>query len=212
MSTSPVTAAQMKDLDALTITTHGIPALVLMERAALACVDVLREEYFNLSRVIVVCGTGNNGGDGVAVARLLHLAGVKAEAVLVGDPSNQSKQMSRQLLIAYSYRVPLLNLDEARLQTPTTVVDAVLGIGGTRAPAGEILEAVRYINAKRKTGARVLALDIPTGVSTDTGEIPGEAVQADITVTFAYQKRGLTLSPGREAAGRVVVKDIGIYA
>jgi len=213
MTTKFVTATEMKALDAATINGHGVPSLVLTERAALASVRVLRDELFDLSSVVVVCGPGNNGGDGVAVARLLHLAGVRVSCALVDG--KRSDETCRQLSIARSYAVPVDALSEvAQLvatNPPTTVVDALLGIGGDRAPAGDFLTAVRFMNDARRAGAKTLAIDMPSGVSADSGAAPGEATQADVTVTFAYEKVGLTLPPGSALAGTVVVMDIGIY-
>ena len=203
-----VTAEEMKQLDRQTIEDHGIPSLVLMERAALASVDVLHEQGFDLTEVVVICGPGNNGGDGLCVARLLHLAGFGVTVGLIGDALARSTETRQELEIATSYGVPILDLADCPSQ-PTTVIDALLGIGGQRAPAGQFLDAVRYINGA--TAARVLAVDIPSGVSANTGETPGEAVQADTTVTFAYTKVGLTRDPGKTLAGQVIVKDIGIY-
>ncbi|MCL1907012.1 MAG: NAD(P)H-hydrate epimerase [Propionibacteriaceae bacterium] len=218
-----LTSAQMKALDETTIRDHHVPSMVLMERAALACVDVLRED-FDLGCVHVYCGPGNNGGDGIAIARLLHLAGVDVLVFLLGDPAKFSADLQHQITIAESYGVPLFygftRVDTRAHETPTTgkphnipttVVDAILGIGAVRAPAGEFLDVVRSMAELRNQGTRVLAVDIPSGVNADTGAIPGEAVQADTTVTFAYPKIGLTVDPGRIVAGRVVVADIGIY-
>ncbi|MCL2492796.1 MAG: NAD(P)H-hydrate epimerase [Clostridiales bacterium] len=209
-----VTGEEMKRLDRQTIEGHGVPSLVLMERAALAAVDVLLSGGFDLERVTVICGPGNNGGDGIAVARLLHLAGRNVTLIFVGDPEKRSEETRRQQGIAGSYGLPVGALAQAmnRAEGPTTLVDAIFGIGGVRAPAGNFLEAVRYINATRATGAKVLAIDIPSGVCADTGGVPGEAVSADATVTFAYKKAGLASPPGNSFAGEVFVKDIGIYA
>jgi len=198
----------MKQLDKNTIEIHGLPSLVLMERAALACVDVLRTEGFDLTLVVVICGPGNNGGDGLAIARLLLLSGVDVQAILVGPADRRTPETEQQLAIALSYGLRLSSLEHSPT-APTTLVDALLGIGGLRAPEGEFGDAIRYADS---CGARVLAVDIPSGVSADTGETPGEAISADVTVTFAYAKVGLTLSPGKELAGKVVVADIGIYA
>ena len=221
-----MTGEEMKRLDRQTIEGHGVPSLVLMERASLAAVDVLSSEGFDLKRVTVVCGPGNNGGDGIAVARLLYLAGHKVDLLFVGDPEKRSVETRRQWEIAESYGLRIGALAEIAgaadvtgvadvadaAEAPTTVVDAIFGIGAVRAPAGDFLEAIRYINASRAAGAKTLAVDIPSGVSADTGEAPGEAVFADVTVTFAYKKTGLTRAPGSSFAGKILVKDIGIYA
>ena len=236
----------MKRLDRQTIEGHGLPSLVLMERAALAAVDVLLTEGFGLERVSVVCGPGNNGGDGIAVARLLHLAGYKVDLVFVGDPDKRSEETRKQGEIAESYGLRIGTFaavaDAANAaavadaagkadamgaagatnvagavakagasENPTTVVDAIFGIGGVRAPEGDFADAIRYINTSRAAGAKVLAIDVPSGVSADTGDTPGEAVSADVTVTFAYKKVGLTKAPGSALAGKIIVKDIGIY-
>lgn len=210
-----VTSAQMKELDRRTIEGHGMPSLVLMERAALAAVGTLRDEGFDLSRTVCFCGPGNNGGDGIAVARLLHLAGHDAAVCFVGDPGKRSEETRRQQEIAESYGVRFVLPGDSSIPTettiPTTVIDAVFGIGGGRAPEGGFLEAIWMMNAARDAGARVLALDIPSGVSADTGEAAGEAVRADVTVTFAYKKTGLARPPGIGLSGKVVVADIGIY-
>jgi NAD(P)H-hydrate epimerase len=210
-----VSAAEMKELDRSTIEDHGIPSAVLMERAALAAVDVLRSEDFDLTRVVCVCGPGNNGGDGVAIARLLHIEGHTTSVVMVGDPRKRSEDTRLQLSVAESYGVAVTQaadaLESDTLAGATTVVDAVFGIGGGRAPAGVFLDAVRQINRAGAAGAEVLAVDIASGLSADTGEAAGEAVTADVTVTFAYKKFGHDIEPGRTLSGEVVVRDIGIY-
>jgi NAD(P)H-hydrate epimerase len=210
-----VTAGEMKRLDEETIRKHGVPSLVLMERAALAVVETLREEDFDLARVVAFCGPGNNGGDGIAVARLLHLEGRDVTVVFVGDPDKRSAETISQWDIAESYGVDIRALsaavDGGLFEDATTVIDALFGIGGGRAPSGDFLDAVRMMNRAGASGAEVLAVDIPSGVSADTGEAAGEAVSADVTVTFAYKKAGHTEPPGSELSGDVIVKDIGIY-
>jgi hypoxanthine-DNA glycosylase len=206
-----VSAYGMKAFDRNTIESHGVPSMVLMERAALAVAEELAG--FNLSRVICVCGAGNNGGDGIAVARLLHLARINAEILFVGDKKKMSVETQRQYAIAKSYDVPIHENKLAILSGATTIVDAMFGIGLTRGLSSEFLDTVKAVNKFRAGGAKVLSIDIPSGVSADTGEILGganSAVSADITVTFAYNKIGLTIEPGRTAAGRIIIKDIGI--
>jgi NAD(P)H-hydrate epimerase len=210
-----VSAAEMKELDRNTIEHHGVPSMVLMERAALASVDTLHEEEFDLTHVAAVCGPGNNGGDGIAIARLLHIAGSAVTIVFVGDAEKRSEETRRQWEIAESYGSRIVGMEEAIktevIANATTVIDAVFGIGGGRAPTGDFLDAIRQINRAGAAGADILAVDIPSGVSAETGEALGEAVTADVTVTFAYKKIGHTIAPGREMSGEVIVKDIGIY-
>ena len=219
-----VTGAEMKALDENTIKNHGIPSLVLMERAALASVEVLESEGFDLASVIIFCGAGNNGGDGFAISRLLHLAGVNVKTVFIGDSDKRSEETCVQQKIAESYSVQTLcfenisdkseiseNKTAGNEYKPTTIIDAIFGIGALRPPKGIYLDAINYINEKRNSGAKVFSIDIPSGVSADNGETPGEAVHADVTVTFAYKKIGLTIPPGSQLAGKIIVKDIGIY-
>jgi NAD(P)H-hydrate epimerase len=117
--------------------------------------------------------------------------------------------------IAESYGVEFMDMRVSSgsklFAEATTVIDAIFGIGGGRAPEGDFLDAVRMINRSGASGAEVLAVDIPSGISADTGEAVGEAVSADVTVTFAYKKIGHTIPPGSELSGDVIVKDIGIY-
>jgi NAD(P)H-hydrate epimerase len=210
-----VTAGEMKRLDEDTILHHGIPSLVLMERAALAVVEALHEEEFDLTRTVAVCGPGNNGGDGIAVARMLHIAGQGVTVVFVGDTDRRSDETVSQWNTAVSYGVEIVGqgvaAERGSYAEATTVIDAIFGVGGGRAPAGDFLDAVRMANRARASGAEILAIDMPSGVSADTGEAAGEAVAADVTVTFAYKKVGHATPPGSELSGEVVVKDIGIY-
>jgi NAD(P)H-hydrate epimerase len=216
-----VTAAQMRDLEFYTINKMGVPSIVLMERAALACTDRLKHGDFNLSNCVCLCGTGNNGGDGIAIARLLHLNGHTTSIVLVGDIDRLSTDAAQQLAIAQNYGVPLLHyipgmLCDAQLAThnniqPTTIVDAIFGIGLSRPVEDLFLSAIKEVNALSHTNCKILSVDIPSGVCTDTGEALGASINASATVTFAFIKRGLTLSVGKIAAGELTVADIGIY-
>jgi NAD(P)H-hydrate epimerase len=200
----------MQELDRHTIEVAGIPSLVLMERAALSVVDALEQEAFDLGEVLCVCGSGNNGGDGFAIARLLHLAGYRVQIVFIGDRSKLSPETGQQWSIARYYGVPILHNDLESLtdSRATTLVDALFGIGLKRPLEGIYHEVVESINA---LGAKTLSVDIPSGISADTGQILGVAVKANATVTFAFNKRGLTLDPGKTLAGKLIVADIGIY-
>lgn len=202
-----LTAEEMKRCDSDTITRLGVPSLVLMERAALAAVSVFYERKLPLTRVLVLCGTGNNGGDGVAVARILAERGVKAVLAMPGDRKKCSQETEAQLAIAAQYGLAVSK--EIPPGDYSLAVDALFGIGLSREITGVYREAVERFNALRAVKA---AIDIPSGVDTDTGCIHGIAVQADITVTFAFRKRGLLLYPGAACAGEVICRDIGITA
>lgn len=201
-----VTCSQMKALDGHTIYDLGMPALVLMERAALAVAGELEKVLDKSERVLVVCGNGNNGGDGIAIARLLYLKGISVKIFLTGSEDHMTQDAAMQWKIARNYRVPVVNNPD--WDEYTTIVDAVFGVGLSRPVEGRLKEIIRSMNASR---ARKVAVDIPSGVDGDTGQELGIAVRADLTVTFAFLKRGLCFYPGRMYAGKTVVADIGIY-
>ena len=202
-----VTAEEMKNLDQYTISEMGVPSCVLMERAALSAVTELNRGFLGPEeRVLVVCGSGNNGGDGIAAARLLHLQGVRTEIFFAGSRERMTEETARQWRIAENYQVPFVM--NPAWNEYTTIVDAMFGVGLSRPVEGARGEIIRCMNA---SPAKKAALDIPSGVDGDTGQELGIAFRADLTVTFAFRKRGLCLHPGREFAGRVAVTDIGIY-
>lgn len=165
-------------------------------------------------QLLCVCGTGNNGGDGLAVARLCAKQGIAASALMIGNQDKLSPDCATQLTWAREAGVPIFCNDLTVLgsfeHTEATVADALFGIGLARPLTGLYREAVNAMNQAREGGAHLLAVDIPSGISADTGEVLGATVQAHSTVTFAYNKLGLTLEPGRSAAGTLVIADIGI--
>ena len=201
------TAAELKKADAETME-RGLASPVLMERAALAVMDVMLEEKMDLSGAVVVCGTGNNGGDGIAVARLLAERGFRPLVLTAGDPERYSSERKLQESILRSYEADFCNVpDEVRWEEKTLVVDALFGIGLSRPVKSEYEKLIGLING---SGLPVVAVDIPSGVHTDTGAVLGCAVRAAHTVSFSGEKAGLLLYPGREYAGKVHVRKIGI--
>ena len=200
-----VTSEQMKNLDRFTITKIGVPSLVLMERAALSVVEELKKSDFSLEHVLIVCGTGNNGGDGVAIARVLHLEGYRVSVCLVGEEQHQTEEMRTQIAIAKNYKVSFVN-NPAWCEY-TTIVDAIFGIGLSREIKETYKEVIESIN---HASAKVMAVDIPSGIHGNLGYPMGIAVEAYQTVSFAYYKPGLLLYPGASYAGKVTVADIGI--
>ncbi|MDE6128877.1 MAG: NAD(P)H-hydrate epimerase, partial [Lachnospiraceae bacterium] len=206
-----VTGNEMRAYDNNTIHQIGIPALVLMERAALkvsGCVEaelVRRCGSTHKGKVLCVCGTGNNGGDGLCVARLLAEKGIPAEAVLLGNPERMTEETKRQLSILEHFGVTVHS--EVPEEACDVVVDALFGTGLTREITGVLREAVEAVN--RKQACRI-AVDIPSGINSDTGSVMGAAVKADKTVALAFKKRGHCLYPGALYAGEITVADIGI--
>lgn len=204
-----VTCTQMKNLDEYTIEKMGIPSCVLMERAALCTVEEMKKRMKagkETEKILVVCGSGNNGGDGIAIARLLHLDGWKVCLFLLGKEEKMTPETALQLKIARNYQVPEKNnLD---LCEYTTIVDAIFGVGLKRPVEGRYAQIIRELNA---AAAFKVAVDIPSGINGDTGFEMGTAFRADLTVTFAFRKRGLCFYPGRMYGGEITVADIGIY-
>ncbi len=200
-----LTGSQMKAADTYTITELGIPSLVLMERAALAVVEEMERAGMDLRRMAVFCGSGNNGGDGFAIARLLKERGFSPEILFTGREERLTEETRIQKQIAEKFGLsPRSSFSPGEY---TGIVDAMLGVGLKRDVEGRIAEYVRRINA---SGLPVTAVDLPTGVCADTGRILGEAVQADLTVTFAWKKAGQIFYPGAACCGQVVCRRIGI--
>ena len=203
-----VSASEMREYDSNTIKKTGIPACVLMERAALAAAETIEERCGGWSgsrHVLVMAGMGNNGGDGLAVARLLSEKDYQVEVWLVGDRAKASAQWKQQMEILRNY--PVECTDRPKRREYAALVDALFGVGLSRAVEGVYAEA---IDAFQGLEGWKLALDMPSGIDTDTGRILGRAVEADATVTFGFCKRGLVLYPGCGYAGEVRVADIGI--
>lgn len=200
-----VTCRQMKEMDAYTIEKMGVPSLVLMERAALAVTEKLLEQPESLRKVLVVCGMGNNGGDGIAVARLLHQKGICCQVYLLGNPDRMTAETKQQYEIAKNYGVGFVN--NLHPEEYTTIVDALFGVGLHRKVEGDCARLLSALNAAR---ARRVAVDVPSGISGDTGQVLGTAFMARETVTFAFGKPGLYLAPGCAYAGEVTVAEIGI--
>ncbi len=203
-----VTAHEMKEYDRDTSERIGIPSVVLMERAALGTVEAILRNRSLPERVLVVAGPGNNGGDGLAVGRLLALKGVDVTFCLAGDDGKMTAETRIQLAILENLGFSTERKFEVKEYD--MVIDALFGIGLSRQITGEYLELVGKINYCRQKGAYVCAVDIASGICGDTGEILGDAVKADLTVTFAFAKRGQLLYPGKEYTGKLVVSDIGI--
>lgn len=214
-----IDSRQMKQCDKNTIEHFGVPSLVLMERAALAVAEEI-ETYFRQcsnaegaqnnsimtgKKALVVCGFGNNGGDGFAVGRLLWQKGAVVTLVMPPESGRMSEETKTQKDIVEKYQIPIVN--QIPEQDFDVVVDALFGIGLTRDLKGIYREYILKMNAL--SGLKV-AVDIPSGIQADTGVIMGITFQADLTVTFAFAKLGLLLFPGAAYAGKVIVRDIGI--
>jgi NAD(P)H-hydrate epimerase len=183
--------------------TYEGTTLELMERAGGGVADAILRRYPDAERVSVWCGGGNNGGDGLVVARLLHEAGRRVEALLLTEESRLSGDPAENLHRAREAGVRFA----ASAGPADVVVDALFGTGFAGVPRQEAARAIETINA---AGAPVVAVDVPSGVDASTGEVAGTAVEADVTITFHGRKVGLAVAPGRFHAGEVEVVDIGL--
>lgn len=202
-----VTAAEMRQYDRNTIENTGIPACVLMERAALGALRAIEGHFSDGAKksVLVMAGMGNNGGDGLALARLLSERQYDVEVWCVGDRERASEQWRQQEKILRHYPVAISR--EPSRGSYDVLADALFGVGLSREITGEFARAIEQYNDME--GFK-LALDLPSGIDSDTGEVLGCAVLADATVTFGFCKRGLALYPGCRYAGKVDIADIGI--
>lgn len=198
---------EAKELDRLSIQEYGIPSLVLMERASLKLAQRIRENVDRDKKILILCGSGNNGGDGVACGRILCEDGYPVDVWLIGNRQHASSEMESQLLIAEKTGMSVSVVHELHdLENYDVIVDALFGIGLSRDITGIYREWVERIN---DFSGKVISVDIPSGVDATTGKILGIAVKADITVTFGENKTGLVLFPGAQYVGKLYVERIG---
>lgn len=211
------TAGQMREIDRYTISKIGIPGLVLMENAGLQTVLAMERFFGQLrgSRVCIICGKGNNGGDGLVIARHLHNRGVEVSIVLLGKKTDTNGDAKINLEAALMMDLDLvevttkdeLPLLEKEVASSRIIVDAIFGTGLKAAPRSFYKVVISMINA---TGKPVVSVDIPTGLSADTGEVLDCSIQAVLTVTLGLPKVGLVYGVNRQYAGKLEIADISI--
>jgi NAD(P)H-hydrate epimerase len=206
-----VTAAEMRNIDRITIEEYGMPGLVLMERAGLSVASRIKE-LFGRKKVIVAAGYGNNGGDGMAASRHLHNEGWDVLVFVAAGQDKLTGDALSQYKAAVSCGVHILPLENMSagsssfVSSHSIVVDALLGTGISKDVRGVFSDTINHINS---LSIPVVSVDIPSGISSDNGQIMGNAVKADYTVTFGLPKRGHFLFPGSEYTGKLFVEDIG---
>ncbi|MGH2855640.1 MAG: NAD(P)H-hydrate epimerase, partial [Solirubrobacteraceae bacterium] len=198
-------AASMRAVDRWAIEERGTPSLELMERAGSSVARAV-EELAPDGPVAVVCGKGNNGGDGLVAARLLREAG-REVAVLTAGPLGELRGDARENLLRLPGAPPVLLHQDWPVEGAAAIVDALLGTGFTGEPRGAVAEAIDAVNA---AGGPVVSVDVPSGVDASTGYVCAMAVRATSTVTFHAAKPGLWIRPGKDHAGEVRTIDIGI--
>jgi len=209
-----LTAEQMRELDRLTIEDYGIPGIVLMENAGITAfestLDMLDEVEDPM--ILVICGPGNNGGDGYVVARHLHNTGASVHIAHIGELDSVRGDARTNMLIASKMGIAIHEKPtEDHLWTMINdsdlVVDALLGTGTSGPARSAISDVISMVNSSCKP---VIALDIPSGIDVDSGQLPGESILADVTVTFGLPKVGLVTYPAAHRVGRLVIAGISI--
>ncbi len=207
-----VTAQEMAAVDEFTIKTLDLPGRVLMENAGREAFAIIRARWQPLSgkNAAIFCGKGNNGGDGFVIARLLGEAGVACETFLLGKPDDLRGDALANCGILEKLGHAVISLPHARelpdLSQKDFIVDALLGTGVRGALQSHFAEVIHHLNASRKP---VVAIDLPTGMDTDSGAVAGPCIRATMTITFGARKTGLLFSPARECAGEIYVADVG---
>jgi len=212
----PLSQAEVREVDRLAIEDYGVPGVVLMENAGAGAARLLESLGIG-GPVVIVCGKGNNGGDGFVMARHLDLAGHAVRLLLASRPDEIRGDAAVNLAIAARSGLAIECLAaagqaawEQRLSAAAWIVDALLGTGASGAPTGAVATAIAATNAVRARGsARVLAVDLPSGLDCDTGTAAGECVRADATATFVARKRGFDAAEAAGLAGAVHVIGIG---
>jgi NAD(P)H-hydrate epimerase len=210
-----ISCDEMREMDRRAIS-RGTPGIELMERAGTGLVSLLAKEVPEIAskRFIVFVGSGNNGGDGLVVARKLKELGARVKVALLADEEEMKEDTKTNLNRARTAEIETISLKELSTErikgeifASDIIIDAILGTGFSGIIGGIIKDTIEAINSAKKF---VVACDIPSGVNGDTGEVGGTCVASDLTVTFAYPKRGLFLYPGYRFSGKIEVVDIGI--
>jgi ADP-dependent NAD(P)H-hydrate dehydratase / NAD(P)H-hydrate epimerase len=213
------TAAATRELDRLAIEEYNIAGFELMQRAAKAAYNALLKNWPNVKKVFVLCGTGNNGGDGFIMAALALKSGIDVELFVAGDLSSISGDAKIALeyalssglipIPAYEFNQRIEQQDKFNKSTfdEVVIVDALLGTG----LSGKVREPYSHlINDINSSSLAVLAVDIPSGLCSDTGETLGSAVKADVTITFIGRKIGLKTNSGTKLVGKLLFNDLNV--
>ncbi len=217
-----LTREQVRAVDAYAIETLGIPGALLMENAGRCATDRIEEALAEKGlagkgnlQITVLCGKGNNGGDGFVIARHLVHRGYAVTINLTCDSDDLSGDAATNHKIAARMNIPMVRIDDAaalpeastRWRECAVVVDALLGTGVKGAARDPYATIIQHVNAIE--GPMIVAVDVPSGLDVDTGSAEGPAIQADLTVTFVAMKTGYAQPSAKEYLGRVVVADIG---
>ena len=209
MINNGLTSQTIKAIDDYTINEIGIPSMVLMERAALSITQkLLSKNGDSDNSYAIVCGTGNNGGDGLAVGRMLHQADKTVRIYLVGNTDKASEGFTKQLQIAQNLGLAIqtLDTDPSEPIRGDIVLDALFGIGLSRNVKGPYKTAIEKIN---RFEGLIIAVDVPSGLSANTGRPMGIAVKADATYTIGFMKKGFEQEDAADYTRELYLLDIG---
>ena len=201
------TATQTRELDRLAIETHGLSSNILLERAGEAAFTLMRNNWPQASRILVFCGTGNNGGDGFVLARLAHEKGLEVSVFQVGDGSKLQGDALAAMQRLLGAGVTPVAFDGQRFQNAELIIDGLLGTGMRGEVSAEYRRAIEAIN---NVSAPVLALDLPSGLNADTGMVCGVAVQAECTISFIGLKQGLLTGEAVQYCGQLHFSDLSV--
>lgn len=210
-----LTREQIRSVDRLAVDRYGIPGLILMENAGRGAARIILRTFGPTGSAVVLCGTGNNGGDGCVIARHLHNVGWSVRVVVVGGREKLSDDAGVNFRIVEAMEIPTSVTSDLRsiretldgLRGDDVLVDALLGTGfrgEVRSPAAEVIQG---INTARKRA--VVAVDVPSGLDCQTGGISNAAIRADLTITFVARKVGFDAEGASEFLGRIEITDIG---
>ncbi len=200
-------AEQVRELDRLAIEYYGMAGYSLMSNAGQVVFEQIRRRWPRVKQLAVLCGGGNNGGDGYVIARLARQAGIEVEVHMLCPPEKLSGDALHAYEDAVAASVSMIGYDGQRLDGFELIVDAMLGTGLRGAPEGIWREAIEAVN---EIDCPVVAVDIPSGLSADTGRASGCAVKADLTVSFIGLKRGLFTAEGPDYCGKLLFSDLHV--
>ncbi|MBS9338640.1 NAD(P)H-hydrate epimerase [Fructobacillus sp. M2-14] len=203
--TQLVTGDEQRAIETYTMDEVGLGQAVLTERAAMATMNVLAAGNYDLSKVLVLAGLGNNGSDGVALARLLHQAKIPVTLQFVGNVKRANDNVKAQLKAAEACGVE--RAEKSDFKEPSLIIDAIFGTGLNADLPDGLQKMVKAANHIDNT---VVALDIPTGIDATSGEIRGAVLKASTTIAFGFQKVGTSRGAGKKNSGRIIVQDIGL--
>ncbi len=208
----------IRELDRRAIADYAIPGVILMENAGRGVADIAKPMLKGDAQLVIVCGTGNNGGDGLVAARHLANAGLDLRVLIAGDPERMTGDARTNLEIVRCMHLAIETVQNdaqarqvaGQLEASSLVVDALFGTGLDRPIEGFRGTLIEAINAAQRAGTPVLGVDLPSGLDADMGEPLGVCVRAQATATFVGHKRGFENPASKEHTGRILVVDIGV--